>query len=123
MLIFTLVMAFSATASASWYGSSASFSAKLTGASRYYDGNNVGLNWGNAYNDSPSHVNNGDGFTISLQRKNGIGWITIGSVWCERQGGGGANWTNVGSGTYRFIFSKSNDGTWQYIPYIEMFSW
>lgn len=113
-------------ASASWYGwTYATFSVSVTGEEHYYDGSNVGLNWGSStHNSNPNHINNSGGFKITLQRKGLLGiWSTIGSVTVDRNSGGGANWTNVGSGTYRFVFSKANDGTTQYVTDIEMFSW
>ena len=113
-------------ASASWYGwTHATFSVSVTGTARYYDGNNVGLNWGSStHNSNPNHFNNSGGFTVTLQRKGAFGtWSTIGSYKADRNSGGGTTWTNVGSGTYRFKFSKANDGTTQYVEDIEMFSW
>lgn len=125
-LITLLVSVTSVKASASWYGwTYATFSVAVNGAARYYDGNNVGLNWsGDTHNSNPNHSNNGGGFTITLQRKNAWGgWTTIGSYRADRNRGGGATWSNVGSGTYRFRFTKANDGTTEYVRGIEMFSW
>ena len=117
---------FTTTVSASWYGwTYATFNVSVIGTEHYYDGNNVGLNWGETtHNSSPNHINNRGGFTITLERKGWFGmWATIGSVTVDRNSGGNANWTNVGPGTYRFCFSKANDGTTQYVTDIEMFSW
>lgn len=114
---------FSSTAEASWYGwTYATFKVNLAGQGRYYDGNNVGLNWGGGtHNSIPTHINTT--FTVTLMRKGTFGWSRIGTVTRNRAGADGATWTNVGSGTYRFDFSKANDGTTQYVTDIEMFSW
>ena len=125
-LTLVLTMAFATVAEASWYGyTSATFSNSVKGAERYYDGNNVGLNWGaSTHNSNPNHVSNSNGFNVALERKNALGiWTRVGSVNKPRSGAGGATWTNVGPGTYRFYFWKSNDGTKQYVEDIEMFSW
>lgn len=114
-------------ASASWYGwSKATFSSRLYGQERYYDGNNVGLNWGaSTHNSRPYDVSNSNGFRITLQRKGWFGiWTDVGyRDRLDRNSGGSATWTNVGSGTYRFVFSKSIDGTTEYVEGIEMYSW
>lgn len=125
-VVLVVTLLFSMTAFASWYGwSSATFSTSLTGQWRKYDGNNVGLNWGsNTHNSMPNHVNNSAGFNISLQRRGFLGtWSTVGTYKASRKGAGSATWTNVGSGTYRFYFSKANDGTTEYVTDIEMYSW
>ena len=125
-IILFSVFATGISASASWYGwTYATFSVSVVGSEHEYDGNNVGLNWGSStYNSNPNHFNNGAGFTITLQRKNWLGvWSKVGSVTVDRNSGGNANWTNVGSGTYRFKFTKADDGTTQYVKDIEMFSW
>lgn len=113
-------------ASASWYGwTYATFSKGLYSDSHYFDGNNVGLNWGSdTHNSVPNHINNNGGFDIKLQKQNSFGgWTDLGTYRASRSGSGGATWTNVGPGTYRFRFTKAIDGTTQYVTDIEMFSW
>lgn len=84
----------------------------------------MGGNGASTHNSNPNHFNNSAGFTITLQRKGWLGtWSNVGFVNVNRNSGGNANWTNVGAGTYRFKFSKANDGTTQYVEDIEMFSW
>lgn len=125
VLALVLTLCFATVAQASWYGyTSATFSNSVAGSARSYDGNNVGLNWGaSTHNSSPNHVSNSNGFFVALERKSLLGWTRVGSVNKPRAGADGATWTNVGPGTYRFYFWKSNDGTTQYVEDIEMFSW
>lgn len=102
----------------SWYSSSGSFKYVLTTPARYFDGTNVGFNL-NASNSNPNNKNTT--FTVRLI-KLGTGYVGE-THYLSRTGSSSVNWYNVGAGEYRFEFSKANDGTTQYIDYIEMFSW
>lgn len=126
--IVTMVMClvFATTkASASWYGRTyATFSNGLYSQEYYFDGNNVGLTWTSAHNSVPTHINNGDGFYITLEKKGFLGvYTSLGTKNFSRSGGGTGKWESVGSGTYRFRFHKATDGTTQYVEDIEMYSW
>lgn len=129
MAVVMMVLGFttvSMKASASWYGwTHATFSAKLVGQERYYDGNSVGINWGEStHNSAPTHFNNSNGFNITLQKKGAFGtWTSLATKNFPRSGGGTAKWESVGSGTYRFVFSKGTDGVTVYMEDVEMYSW
>lgn len=96
----------------SWYGGMISFSTQGSTNQHYYDGNNVGIEVSASCQVSGT-------FTVSLYR-NGI---FISSASLRRNGFSRAEWNNVGPGSYRFIFSKSNDGATVTCSDIAMFSW
>lgn len=58
-------------------------------------------------------------FTVKLYR----GTSYIGSATLKRNGYSRAEWTNVGPGVYRFVFSKTNDGKVVTCTGVRTFSW
>lgn len=58
-------------------------------------------------------------FTVKLYR----GASYIGSATLKRNGCSRAEWTNVGPGIYRFVFSKPNDGKVVTCTGVRTFSW
>lgn len=103
------------------YESSGWFENTYKAPERSYDGNNIAITI-TAHNSVPTHINTT--FTVTLYRKNWIGSSKIGSATFDRDCvGQTATWTNVGSGTYYFVFSKQGDGTREYLDYVHYYNY
>lgn len=96
----------------SWFGGSLSLVSHQTLSSRYFDGNNVGIEM-----TASCPV---DGmFSVSLLRSGSL----VGSATFKRNGFTKATWEGVGPGYYQFSFSKANDGAWVTSGDVAMYSW
>lgn len=101
----------------SWYGGTLSFATEATGATRYYDGNSVGIEMttvSQTVGATDTH------FSVELHRGDGT---YVGSAALARNGRTRAVWTNVNSGYYYFKFVKASDGIWVTSSDVAMFSW
>lgn len=97
--VYSLDDPFSLDLSRSWYGDSFSFKDYSCWIlPRYYDGNNVGIEMNTQCSASGS-------FSISLYK----GSTLIGTSYQSLNGFVKADWTNVGSGYFRFLLTKSCD--------------
>ncbi len=100
----------------SWYGESLYLSKQSKSGSYYFDGNNIGI-------EMTASCSTGGSFTASLYRMNGANLSFIGSATFKRNGFTKATWSNVGSGTYRFVFTKTSDGSTVTSSDVAMYSW
>lgn len=96
----------------SWYGEEIAFSVTARTALRYFDGSSVGIE---VFASCPV----AGSFTVQLYRGN----TYVGIAYLNRNGFSRAEWTNIGSGSYRFVFSKSLDGSTVTCSDVAMFSW
>ena len=96
----------------SWFGDSLSLVSRQTSSSRYFDGNNVGIEL------TASCPVDGT-FTVSLLRSGSL----IGSATFKRNGFTKATWEGIGPGHYQFTFSKANDGARVTSNDVAMYSW
>lgn len=103
------------------YESSGWFENTYKSPERSYDGNNIAITI-TAHNSVPTHINTT--FTVTLYRKNFIGSTKIGSATFDRDCvGQTAAWTNVGSGTYYFVYIKEGDGTREFLDYVHYYNY
>lgn len=99
----------------SWYGESINFLSQQILGDYYFDGNSVGLEL------TASSASNGV-FSVSLYRVSS-GVRFIGSIDFKRNGFTKGTWSNVGSGTYRFVLTKPADGFWVTSSDVALYSW
>lgn len=100
----------------SWYGASLALSRTSYTPTHYYDGNNVGIEM------SCSSEKEGS-FTVTLWRSVTGNSERVGTAMFDRNGFTKATWSNVGPGSYYFIFTKASDGALVYCRDIGMYSW
>ena len=106
-------------ADASSYTSSAAFNTYLRGATRSYVGANISINL-TGVTCSRCNVNS---YFVSLWRNVGGGSDNrIGTVTCQRSANCLRTWTNVGTGSYDFVFERANDGGEQRIANVSMYN-
>lgn len=112
-------IAFASEASTySWYGSTLEVGgySSWTGATRYYDGSNVGI-------EMTCRSSGSGTFDVELHR----GYIVfndyIGTVAFNVNGFTKGTWTNVGSGNYYFKFNNPRVGLNVYSNDVAMYSW
>lgn len=98
----------------SWYGTRFSFASTYSTGSYSFDGNSVGI-------EMNCSATGGGVFSVSLVNAS-TGHI-VGSATFQRNGFNKADWTNVGPGRYRFMFSKAADGVVVSCSNVAMFSW
>jgi len=89
------------------YPGTYSFNFNLVGAWRSYDRRNISLTCSSSYSN---YSRLSSTFTVELQRQTWLGYTTVGYASFPRNGNATQTWSNVGPGTYRFVFSKANDG-------------
>lgn len=104
------------------YTSSGSFKLEQKTPNRSFDGNDIHCT---ITIHNSAGLNNGYAktFTVKLYRYNW--WLDqqyIGSATVSREGTHTISWTNVGPGTYYFVFSKADDGTTQYIDSVRFYN-
>ena len=98
----------------SWYGNSFSLtSGTWTTPSRYFDGNNIGIEM----NCSAAGRGN---FTVTCCRSNGA---TVGTKYFSYPGFTKATWPSTGPGNYYFRLSKVDDGIRVSSSDVAMYSW
>ena len=100
----------------SWYGDEANLLSTYSTTPRYFDGVNVGIEMNCTSTKAGS-------FTVELWRGSSrFSASRVGTASFSRQGFTKATWTNVGSGTYFFVFTNSA-GTLIKCSGIAMYSW
>lgn len=95
------------TAFATTHTSSFNFAHGFTGAKRSYKGKHMKIS---ATCEEDHHCPGHNTYNVTLKRN--VKWgidDKIGTKKMDRCGYDSATWTNVGSGTYYFVFSKSSD--------------
>lgn len=101
----------------SWYGMNMSLINRYESPSYFFDGNNVGIEM------TCSSATQGT-FTVELQRRVSYNrYESLGTASFDRNGFTKATWEGVGSGTYRFVFSKASDGVWVTSSDVALYSW
>lgn len=102
--------------SRSWYGGEASLLFSYSTTPRSFDGANVGI-------EMTCTSTKAGSFTVELWRGSSrFSASRVGTANFSRQGFTKATWTNVGSGTYFFVFTNSA-GTLIKCSDIAMYSW
>lgn len=98
----------------SWYGDSFSFSSGVVRLpSRYFDGNNIGLEM--------NCTATGTGrFSVTCYRANGA---SVGTKSFSYKGFTKATWPSVGPGNYYSCLSKNRDGVRVSSSNVALFSW
>lgn len=112
-------ISFNPQADASSYYSSATFSVYLRGATRSYSGSNISISLtGVTCLDCVPMT-----YNVALWRNVSFGSDNrIGTVQCPRSSNCLRAWTNVGSGSYYFVFERANDGGVQTISSVHMYN-
>lgn len=98
---------------ASSYSSSLSFDSNLHGQARSFDGQNLTMSIDAYSTTSGTTYPASSYFTATLYRYHS--WASddyIGSASYKRDGYTSKTWSNVGSGSYYWDFSKAIDGWW-----------
>lgn len=95
----------------SWYGDSLALETRFQLGPHYFSGNNIGI-------EMTASCPNGGTFSVALYR----GSSYIGAATFNRNGFNRATWENVGSGSYKFVFTKSGSGIITSND-VAMFSW
>jgi hypothetical protein len=108
-----------AIASASSYSSTLTLAVSESGTARYYDGRDITISM-NARYSAYNKLNST--FKVTLQRQGTFGYSDVGWTNIPRDGASSTKWTNVGPGTYRFYFSKANDGVTITSSNVKMFN-
>lgn len=101
----------------SWCGDTLAVQNSFTGQTRWYDGNNVGIEF-TATSSSYGTLE------VSLFRS--TSWITneyIGTGYHHYPGWNKTTWSNVGSGNYYFKFTNTGSNAWVYSNDVAMYSW
>lgn len=109
-LSIAMIMLVTGTVLGSSYNSTIWYDTTLSGAVRWYDGQNIQISMNSHVDRAGSSQNF---HTVQLYRRSCILWCgdaLIGSKQIPREGFGSSRWTNVGSGNYWFYFYKSFDG-------------
>ena len=106
ILLFIFMLSLSSVAFASSYTSTLKFKEECFGDVRTFNGSNIMY----STKTKSSKANDKGTYTVTLERESGIFCLYVGSKTLNRVGTGTAKWSNVGSGSYRLVFTKTNDG-------------
>lgn len=108
------VAAFASENPCSWYGDSFSFSSGTVRlSSRYFDGNNIGL-------EMNCSATGAGRFSVTCYRANGA---SVGTRSFSYKGFTKATWPGAGPGNYYFCLTKNRDGVRVSSSDVALFSW